>query len=644
MTLLKSRRRPPQIDSAPEQQKKPSKPLVPLWVWWLLLLATLVWNLVLLRPDSEPKAQLTYTDFMAEVRGDRVASVTIKEQHVDGVFKRPTTWSRGTEGTGAHVYLDFATTIPSFPDDRLLPALEQHGVVVTVEELSGPSLLLRVLLNMLPMVLLFGLLLLISRRMMGGGGLGRSKARLYSHERPGVTFVDVAGADDAKAELQEIVSFLKAPERFRTLGARLPRGVLLAGPPGTGKTLLARAVAGEAGVPFFSISASEFVEMFVGVGASRVRDLFGKAKKAAPAIIFVDEIDAVGRHRGGGQGGNDEREQTLNQLLVEMDGFDEETRLVVIAATNRPDVLDHALRRPGRFDRQVTVGLPDREGREAILAVHTRPLRLNDEVKLTLLARRTPGFAGADLANLANEAALAAARRAGDNVRASDFEEALDRIILGTRQAGLIGDEDRRTVAYHEGGHALVAKLTPGADPVDKVTIIPHGRALGVTQQLPEDDRRNYTRDYLLTRLTVMMGGRAAENLVLGQPTTGAENDILQATRLARHMTMRWGMSPEMGPVAYHLGDDNPFLSGGAEGGRAHAEATAACVDQAVRRLLDEAYARAHELLEQHRSSLDTLAEELIACETVDALRLSALLAMDAERAGDRRAEMTDAA
>ncbi|MDA8217228.1 MAG: ATP-dependent zinc metalloprotease FtsH, partial [Dehalococcoidales bacterium] len=450
---------------------------------------------------------------------------------------------------------------------------------------------------------------------------------LYNQERPGVTFADVAGEEEAKQELQEIVGFLKNPKRFQDIGARLPRGVLLVGAPGTGKTLLARAVAGEASVPFFSISASEFVEIFVGVGASRVRDLFNKAKAEAPSIVFVDELDAVGRQRGAGLGGgNDEREQTLNQLLVEMDGFDSNTRVIVIAATNRPDVLDPALLRPGRFDRRVTVSLPDRVGREAILKIHTRPLSLAPDVDLDILARRTPGFSGADLANLANEAALVAARNGATEVNMLDFDEALDKILLGARQARLMSDEEKRLVAYHESGHALVAKLTPGADPIAKVTIIPHGMALGATQQLPEDDRHDYPKSYLVGRLAAMMGGRAAENLVFNEPSTGAENDLKQATQLARRMIGVWAMDKDLGPVWYGEGEENPFLGREMAQPREYAEATAAELDAAVKDLLVHAYGRAYDLLSAHRQTLDALAKELIANETVDAQRLDDLL------------------
>jgi cell division protease FtsH len=408
----------------------------------------------------------------------------------------------------------------------------------------------------------------------------------------------------------------------------LPHGVLLVGPPGTGKTLLARTVAGEARVPFFSITASEFVELFVGVGASRVRDLFTMAKATAPSIIFVDEIDAVGRQRGTGLGGgNDEREQTLNQLLAEMDGFDASASVIVIAATNRPDVLDPALLRPGRFDRQVTVGYPDRAGREAILRIHTRRIPLDPDVDLAVVAQQTPGFAGADLANLANEAALLAARRASQTVRLADFEESLDRVRLGTRQAALKEPHERLVVAYHEGGHALVALLTPDADPVQKVTIVPRGRALGVTEQRPEEDRRNFGRDALLARLAVSLGGRAAEELVFGQPTTGAESDLKAATDLARRMVGLWGMSEELGPVSYNIGERDPFLGREIAAPKEYAESTAARIDAAVAELLADAHDRARAILGAHRAVLDALANELVAMETVSGDRLAEIAA-----------------
>jgi cell division protease FtsH len=529
--------------------------------------------------------------------------------------------------------VNFTSTLPPIDDPVLLPLLEGNGVEInaTVSGGSVLSVLLSIALSVLPLVLLIGFLAYQGRRMQqtqaGIFGFGGSRARLYDAEKSKVTFEDVAGQDEAKTELAEIVEFLKHPDKYRRLGARLPRGVLLIGPPGTGKTLLARAVAGEAAAPFFNISASEFVELFVGVGASRVRDLFAKAKAAAPAIVFVDEIDAVGRQRGAGLGGgNDEREQTLNQLLVEMDGFDDKTNVIVLAATNRPDVLDPALLRPGRFDRQVTVAFPDRTGREAILRIHSRNIPLAASVDLGALAAATPGFSGADLANLANEAALRAARRDRDVVAQEDFEEALDSILLGTRQPGLASVEERRLVAYHEGGHAIVARLTPGADPVHRVTIVPHGQALGVTVQRPDEDRRNYPRDYLMGRLAVMLGGRAAEDLVFGQPTTGAESDLKAATSLARRMVGLWGMTDEVGPVSYGVGETQPFLGRELAAPRDYAEATAARIDQEVVAIITTARDKATAILRTARPALDALADELVAHEMVDSQRLDEIL------------------
>ncbi|MCL4369063.1 MAG: ATP-dependent zinc metalloprotease FtsH [Actinobacteria bacterium] len=621
-----------------------------------MLVAVLIWNAyALLVPKAPPALPLSYSAFLDQVRAGKVASVTIAGQNVDGNFNAPVAQpapsvTPGVESTPTAVaqstavtpttYTRFTTVIPAQGDNALLPLLEQKGVVITVKDTTGSSFWADLAISALPVLVLVGLLVVMGRNAQRGQqnlfGFGGSKARLYDREQPSVTFGDVAGEEEAKIELQEIVDFLKHPGRYRALGARLPRGVLLIGPPGTGKTLLARAVAGEARVSFFSITASEFVEMFVGVGASRVRDLFTKAKEAAPSIVFVDELDAVGRQRGTGLGGgNDEREQTLNQLLAEMDGFDESTNVIVLAATNRPDVLDPALLRPGRFDRQVTVGLPDRDGREAILKIHTRRLRLASDVELDVLARRTPGFSGADLANLANEAALYAARRNGTEVSIADFDEAMDKIVLGTRQATVMSDDERRLVAYHEAGHALVAKLTPGADPVSRVSIIPHGQALGATQQLPEEERHTYPKDYLTGRLASMLGGRAAEELAFGQPTTGAESDLKQATSLARRMVGLWGMNEELGPVSYGVGETHPFLGRELGQPREYAEATAAQLDRAVRKLVEEAQQRACGLLETHREALDALAGELVAHETVDASRLDALLTSVALKAQD---------
>jgi cell division protease FtsH len=644
---------------------------VPAWAQGLIfVISLLLWNAILFIPLAGPgSAQIPYTEFIGQAQRGNIAQVTFNAQTITGTLHQAITWppaspaaspaaSPGvvggpTDGQQPASYRTFTTTMPPIGDPELLPLLESQGVTIDATDTSSSgsflgSLLGLLVTSVLPAILFFAVFYYLAkqtqRSQAGILGFGGSKARLYDAERPSVTFADVAGADDAKVELTEVVDFLKEPDRYRKLGARLPRGVLLVGPPGVGKTLVAKAVAGEAHVPFFSISASEFVEMFVGVGASRVRDLFSKAKKAAPAIVFVDEIDAVGRERGAGTGGgNDEREQTLNQLLVEMDGFDETTNLIVIAATNRPDVLDSALLRPGRFDRQVTLGYPDRTGREAILGIHTRGLPLAPDVELAAIARATAGFSGADLANLANEAALLAAREGRSTVGADQFEEALDKIVLGTKQAGLTDADERRTVAYHEGGHALVALLTPGADPVQKVTIVPHGRALGVTEQRPDEDRRNYSRSYLLTRLAVMLGGRAAEEVVTGQPTTGAQSDLKGATDLARRMVGLWGMSDELGPVSYGVGERHPFLGRELGAGRDYAESTASRIDAAVAGLLEEARARATNLLREHRATLDALANELVERETVSGARLGEIFA-EAEGSIEGRGEREDEA
>lgn len=632
------------------QAGPPARPLIPSWVWWVLMLALFVWNAYALAvPKEPPAAVLSYTAFLDQVRSGNVASVTMTNQNIDGTFVKPFTAPPGPTATPASngvgstppaqaaatepvTFTRFNAVAPSQGDDRLLPLLEQHGVIIIAKDTSSGSMLGDLAITGLPILLLVGMMFLMGRQAQRGQqslfGFGGSRARVYNAERPGVSFADVAGEEEAKQELLEVVDFLKRPDRYHALGARLPRGILLIGPPGTGKTLLARAVAGEAGVPFFSISGSEFVEMFVGVGASRVRDLFTKAKAQAPAIVFVDEIDAVGRQRGAGLGGgNDEREQTLNQLLVEMDGFDEQTSLIVLAATNRPDVLDPALLRPGRFDRQVTVGLPDRRGREAILKIHSRHVRLGTDVDLEALARRTSGFSGADLANLVNEGAMCAARRDATEVYTVDFEEAIDKITLGTRRASMMSQEERRVVAYHEGGHAVVAALTAGADPVGKVSIISHGRALGVTEQFSDEDRHNYPQDYLMGKLAVMLGGRASEELVIGQPSTGAESDLKQATNLARRMVGLWGMSEAVGPVSFGLGETYPFVGREIGQAREYAETTATKLDKAIRDLIEHAHKSARDLLERRRELLDALANELLAHETLDKDQLNALMA-----------------
>jgi len=620
--------RPP--SNKPGVDKLPG-PLIPSWVWWVVFAVLIAWNAVtFFVPRGPATIVLSYTDFLTQVQSGNVASVTISGQSVDGQLKKaipvpgatPVPASTPGQKTAPPASDRFSTTIPNVNDPTMLPLLEKQGVQITAVDVSNGSWVLTLLSNALPILLLVGLMLYIGRQMQRGQqsalGFGRSKARLYQMERSRVTFADVAGEDEAKAELAEVVEFLKSPGRYHQVGARLPRGILLVGPPGTGKTLLARAVAGEAGVPFFSISGSEFVELFVGVGASRVRDLFEHAKQSAPCIVFVDEIDAVGRQRGAGLGGgNDEREQTLNQLLVAMDGFDERLEVIVLAATNRPDVLDPALLRPGRFDRQVTLGLPDRSGRLQILQVHARGKPIGRDVDLNEMARATPGFSGADLANLVNEAALMAAGGGRAEISKTDFEAALDKIVLGVERPHLRSEEERRVVAYHEAGHALVAVVTPGADPVQKVTIIPRGRALGVTEQLPTDDRLNYPRSYLLGRLAVLLGGRASEEVVFEEPTTGAENDLEQATKLARRMVGAWGMDESIGPVHFDDESANVFLGRDMIQHRSYAEQTAARLDQAVANLVEQARARATSIITDHRPALDEIVARLLEHETI---------------------------
>jgi cell division protease FtsH len=652
----------PQMQS--EQQRSPLKPGPPpspwrgLITWVLFLIFFWVWYINVLRPEASPEVNLPYSVFLDQVQAGNVTKVHIVGDKITGFFAKPIPWpeakpeakedktastppnsktSPGTKPPSAQsssaaslTYNEFQTTFPSaIGDPSLISMLEAHKVVVDVSQPSSPFLL-ELLVNWFPMLLLVGFFwwmgMKASENQAGLFGLGRSKARRYNEGLSKITFEDVAGADEAKSDLQEEVDFLRQPLKYHNVGARIPRGVLLVGPPGTGKTLLARAVAGEAGVPFFSLSASEFVEMFVGVGASRVRDLFNQAKAAGPSIVFIDELDAVGRQRGAGIGrGNDEREQTLNQLLVEMDGFDARQEVIVVAATNRPDVLDPALLRPGRFDRQVVVGLPDRIGREGILRIHTRKLHLAANADLSILARSTIGFSGADLANLCNEAALIAARHNRADVMMSDFEEAQDKVLLGGARPSLVDPHDRRAVAYHESGHALVAWLTPAADPVHKVTIVPHGRALGVTQQLPTDDHHNYSVSYLLARLAVMLGGRGAEEIAIGDVTTGAENDLIEATRLARRMVSRWGMG-KLGLTAFQFDERQPFLGYDLSQGREYSEATAARIDEEVQQLLEERHRAVHKLLASAHKKLDQLVNVLLQEETVAQERLTEIL------------------
>jgi cell division protease FtsH len=526
----------------------------------------------------------------------------------------------------------FKTIIPGDKSYDLVKELLQSGVTVTLEKSTNSSFMYIFLSSWLPFILLIGFWIFLMRQMQSGGNkalsFGKSRARLMSSQQKKVTFKDVAGVEEAKEELTEIIEFLKEPQKFQKLGGRIPKGVLLMGPPGTGKTLLARAIAGEANVPFFSISGSDFVEMFVGVGASRVRDLFEQGKKNAPCIIFIDEIDAVGRHRGAGLGGgHDEREQTLNQLLVEMDGFESNDGVILIAASNRPDVLDPALLRPGRFDRQVVVPLPDIRGREGILKVHTRKIPLSEDVEISVIARGTPGFSGAALANLVNEAALNAARYNRKLVAMTDFEGAKDKVLMGKeRKSMVITEEDKKVTAYHEAGHALVAYMVPGSDPLHKVTIIPRGMALGLTQQLPETDKHNYTKEFVEGQIAILMGGRCAEKIFLDTETTGAANDIEVATERARKMVTEWGMSPAMGPLTFGKKEEQIFLGREIAQHRDYSEDTAIKIDQEVKRIVEEGYRRAYTILEVNRDALVRLAEALLEYESLDGEQIEACI------------------
>ena len=583
---------------------------------WLVigLILVLIFNIFSTTPSNE--RELIFSDFWSRVDRGEVVEVTIKGSEIHGKL---------AEGSPFRTYA---------PEDReLVPDLRKKNIRIIAKPVDGNPWYMQALFSWLPMLVFIGLWVFFMRQMQGGGAkalsFGKSRARLMSDKQAKVTFADVAGVDEAKEELQEIIEFLKDPQKFQKLGGRIPKGVLLMGPPGTGKTLLARAIAGEANVPFFSISGSDFVEMFVGVGASRVRDLFEQGKKNAPCIIFMDEIDAVGRHRGAGLGGgHDEREQTLNQLLVEMDGFESNDGVILIAATNRPDVLDPALLRPGRFDRQVVVARPDVRGRIGILKVHTKKIPLSPDVELETLARGTPGFSGADLANLVNEAALLAARKNKKLVDMVDFESAKDKVLMGVeRKSMVISEKERRVTAYHEAGHALVAKLIPGTDPIHKVTIIPRGRALGVTQQLPLEDKHNYPKEFLLNEIAILMGGRVAEELVLDEITTGAGNDIERATELARKMVCEWGMSERLGPLTFGKREEMIFLGREIAQHQDYSEQTAIEIDREVRRMVMENYERAKDLIKSRVQTLHALAAALLEREVLDALEIDAVLA-----------------
>jgi cell division protease FtsH len=592
-------------------------------LFWLsiVLLGVMLWRLVSANGQAAREDTPSYSEFMAHVDQGDVKEVTLylspNSYELQGEYIKPPNKK-------------FHTTIFKEDAPNLSKVLREKQVLINVKEVRSGDWLI-ILLNALPLLLLVGFCLFLMRQMQAGGNkalsFGKSRARLLSAQQKKVTFKDVAGTDEAKEELQEIIEFLKDPQKFQKLGGRIPKGVLLVGPPGTGKTLLARAIAGEANVPFFSISGSDFVEMFVGVGASRVRDLFEQGKKNAPCIIFIDEIDAVGRHRGAGLGGgHDEREQTLNALLVEMDGFESNEGVILIAATNRPDVLDPALLRPGRFDRRVVVARPDVKGREEILRVHTRKKPIADDVDLSIIARGTPGFSGADLESLANEAALWAARQNRKFILMADFEMAKDKVLMGVERKSLIlSDEEKKNTAYHEAGHALVAAMTPGADPVHKVTIIPRGMALGLTMQLPTDDKHSYTKEHLEGMLAVLMGGRTAEEMFLGHITTGAGNDIERATDIARNMVCEWGMS-ELGPLAFGKKEEAIFLGREIAQHRDFSEATAVDIDKEVKRIVSIAYESAKSIQNTHRDILERIAQGLLEREVLDANEVRLLI------------------
>ena len=590
---------------------------------WLVISLMMVMLFQIFKQPDRSSASVGYSDFLSMVESGSVSNVTIQGDNISGM---------SAQGP-------FKTYAPKDPE--LIGLMRSKGVKISVRPQEDSSWF-QVLLSWVPMLLLIGVWIFFMRQMQAGGGkamsFGKSRAKLMSDSQEKVTFEDVAGIEEAKEELQEIVEFLRDPKKFTRLGGRIPKGVLLVGSPGTGKTLLARAIAGEADVPFFSISGSEFVEMFVGVGASRVRDLFVQGKKNAPCIIFIDEIDAVGRHRGAGLGGgHDEREQTLNQLLVEMDGFESNEGVILISATNRPDVLDPALLRPGRFDRQVVVPVPDLKGREGIVKVHIKKKVVSKDVDTTILARGTPGFTGADIENMINEAALMAARRGKDSVDMVDFEDAKDKVLMGAeRKSMIISDEEKKITAYHESGHALVAKLLPNTDPIHKVTIIPRGRALGLTQQLPEDEKHTYPKEYLLNNIAILMGGRAAEEIVLNMQTTGAGNDIERASDLARKMVCDYGMNEGLGPLTFGKNEEQIFLGREISQHRDYSELTAQKIDDEVRNIVTNAYEKTSTLIKDNVDTLHTMAEALLEKETLDGKDIDKIMGIKEEPAPEK--------
>lgn len=583
--------------------------------FYLLIIIVAIWMIDYYSASTVSKTDITYSAFMKHVQQDEVKQVTIVDNVISGKLK---------DGK------DFSTVAPS--DDSLIPTLRARDIEIKAELPPQPPWWTTILSSLLPMLLIVGIWFMLMQQSQGGGGrvmnFGKSRARRYDEDNIKITFKDVAGADEAKQELEEVVEFLKHPKKYNDLGAKIPKGVLLYGPPGTGKTLLAKAVAGEAGVPFFSISGSDFVEMFVGVGASRVRDLFEQAKKSAPCIVFIDEIDAVGRQRGAGLGGgHDEREQTLNQLLVEMDGFGANEGIIMIAATNRPDILDPALLRPGRFDRQIVVDRPDIKGRQEILKVHVKGKPISPEVELGVIARRTPGFTGADLSNLVNEAALMAARKNKNKIDMPEMEEAAERVIMGPeRRSRVISDKEKRLTAYHEGGHTLVGMLLDNTDPVHKVTIIPRGRAGGYTLSLPKEDRYYATRSEMMDELKVLLGGRVAEALVLKEISSGASNDLQRATSLARQMICEYGMSPELGPMTFGHRQDQVFLGRDIGRDKDYSEEVAAKIDKEIRKFIDEAYQKTESLLNENMDKLHLIADALIERETLEGEEIDQLM------------------
>ncbi len=597
--------------------------------FWVVIILISIFAYSLYTSSSKDTAEITYSEFLEQVENSNVISVTFIERSIEGRLKVETSF---VSGNIAGKFAKFRAMIP-FDDNNfsLINRLEQKGIAISAET-EGPNYF-TILISIAPWFLLIFIWLFFLRQMQGGGpkglfSFGKSRAKLLTDERPKVTFSDVAGVDEAKEELSEIIGFLKDPGKFQKLGGKIPKGALLLGPPGSGKTLLARAVAGEADVPFFSMSGSDFVEMFVGVGASRVRDLFDQGKKNAPCIIFIDEIDAVGRHRGAGLGGgHDEREQTLNQLLVEMDGFESNDGVILIAATNRPDILDPALMRPGRFDRQIVVDSPDVRGREGVLRVHTKKIKLSEDIDLKVLARGTPGLSGADLANMVNEAALLAARKDAESVSMVDFEEAKDKVMMGTaRRSLVISDDEKKMIAYHEAGHALVAKYLPDADPVHKVTIIPRGLSLGVTHYLPVDERKTASQQKLETILVYAMGGRTAEKVVFNMLSTGGSNDLEKATDIAQKMVCRWGMSKRLGPLTYGRRHEQIFLGREISQQRDFSEETARVIDEEVRAILEKAENTATEILTKNRDKLDKLAEALLEKEVLDGHEIDVII------------------